>query len=334
MIQHNKKMYANGILLLAIATCILLTGCGRTPPAAYWTWSTDDSTAIQTIVNQWHTTFTDSLEDNFYPVNYQSDTLHKILYVDIRSIWMRPHYWPREFKRELSTFTMTDSFIVVKDTTVTVKLIENYGGEVEIHADSSTLRDPLRPDTVVGVDTFPLYSRRLYYTPETTFENTFVGTGIRYLHFDRKGPNNTWQLKKVSGGARIFVPSENDAPYLALCSLKTRVKSYGIQLRPDTLHYGIQRLYELDSMMTFPPSETVSTKVLTFDPLVTFGFFHYQGKRYDMTTIANSTFQTTYPISLTSGWNHVMFELASWEGICKRGNYNAIFWSLPINIVP
>lgn len=334
MIQHNKKMYANGVLLLAIATCILLTGCGRTPPAAYWTWSTEDSTAIQTIVNQWRGTFTDSMENNLYPVTYQSDTLHKILYVDIRNIWMRPHYWPRELKRELSIFTVTDSFIVVKDTTVTVKLIEDYDGEVEIHCDSATLRDPLRPDTVVGSDTFALYSRRLYYAPETTFENHFTGIGYRYLHFDKKGPNNTWQLKKVSGGARIFVPSENDAPYLALCSLRTRVKSYGIQLRPDTLHYGIQRMYEFDSMMTFPPTETITTRVLTFDPLVTFGFFHYQGRRYDLTTIANNTFQTTYPISLTSGWTHVMIELASWEGICKRGNYNAIFWSLPINIVP
>jgi hypothetical protein len=334
MIQHNKKTYANSILLLAIAACILLIGCGTKPPAAYWTWSTQDSTDIQTIVDQWRGTFTDSMENNFYPLTYQSDTLNKILYVDIRNIWMRPHYWPREFKRVLSTFTVTDSFIVVKDTTVTVKLITDYDGEVEIHCDSATLRDPLRPDTVVGVDTFALYSRRLYYAPETTFANHFSGKGYRYLHFDKKGPNNTWQLSKISGGARIFVPSENDAPYLALCSLRTRTKSYGIQLRPDTLTYGIQRMYELDSMMTFPPTETITTRVLTFDPIVTFGFFHYQGRRYDLTAIANNTFQTTYPISLTAGWTHVMIELASWEGICKRGNYNAIFWSLPINIVP
>jgi len=86
-------------------------------------------------------------------------------------------------------------------------------------------------------------------------------------------------------------------------------------------------------MMSFPPSETITARSVLFDPLVMFCFFHYQGQRHDM-NFAGTTFQGTFPVSLTSGWKHVMIEMASWEGICKRGNYSAIFWSLPFKIVP
>jgi hypothetical protein len=332
MIQRNKKSYANGILLLAITICILLTGCGRTSPSPYWTWSKEDSTAIQGIVNTWQDTFATSFEDTFYMIGFRSDTLRKILVADMNSIWMRPHYWPHAFKREITSYQMIDSFIPVKDTTIMVRLTENFHGKVIIKADSCTLRDPLRPDTVVGSDTLPLFSRFFYYTPDTVVENNFDGYSTRYLHFDKK--DGSWKLRKMSGGARIFIPDENSAPYLGLCSLKTRVKSYGILLRPDTTHYGIQRLYDLDSIMNFPSTDTFTVRVMSFDPLITFGFLHYKQHRYDLETATPSTFLKTYPITLSSGWNQIMVELVPWEALCKQTDYNALFWAIPMKIVP
>jgi len=333
MIQYNKKALTNSLLLLAIIVGALVIGCGRMPPEPYWTMSTEDSTTIQGIVNVWRDTFTTKFEDDFCNVagHSNADTLKKFLLADMRSIWMRPHYWPRTFKRQVTDYTMVDSFISVKDTTVTVTLNENFHGMVVIKADSCTMRDTLRLDTVIGTDTLPLYSRFFYYQPDTVVENSFDGYGSRSLHFDKK--DGSWKLKKISGGLRIFVPNENDAPYLSLCSLRTRVKSVGIQLRPDTIRYGIQRMYNMDSIMSFPPTDTFTMRVMNYDPIIDFSFLHYKGQRYDLSSIPTA-FLGTFPITLSSRWNNIMVELAPWQGLTERGNYNAIFWSLPVRIVP
>jgi hypothetical protein len=345
MIQHNKKALANSLLLLAVFVTVLVIGCGRTPPAPYWTWSQDDSIAIVNIVNTWQDSFatisttTYNLEDSFNLVTLHStDTIAKLLRQDIRSRWMIPHYFPRSMKREFSAagYQMSDSFTPVKDTTVMVKLVETFNGVAIINADSATMRDPLRPDTVVGNDTFPLYSDHFYYAPDTVVQNNFSGNSIQYLYFDKKdGP---WKLRKISGGGQIFVPNENDAPYMTACSLRTSSNAVYLRIRPDTTQYGIQRFYNIDSIFNFHASETLAVWIsgVSYSPFFSFGFLHYKHQRYNFPLPGDPTLnvRVTYPLSWTTGFSHMMFELAPWENLCEHGNYNALFWIIPMKILP
>lgn len=329
MIKCNKKSLSNGILLLALIVCVLLCGCGRKPPEAYWTWTKEDSTAIQTIVDQWRNYFTTTFEDTVYRINFRADTIRVALYEDIRNLWMRPHYWPGSFTRTVDNYKMIDSFIPTKDTTVLVKLTERISGTIKIRMDSCTIKVG---DTVVGANTYPLYTRYFVYAPDTMIEKSYQGTSYRYLHFDKK--SGSWQFTKMSGGARFFIPSEADAPYLVSCTLKTTTKSYGVLLRPDTTQYGIQRFYYLDSIMNFSVNDTAfTTKIMTYDPPIIFGFWHHKKKRYDLNLRRPATPQPTPRVlPLTTGWDNVMFELVPYEALCKRGNYNALFWILPMKI--
>jgi hypothetical protein len=94
-------------------------------------------------------------------------------------------------------------------------------------------------------------------------------------------------------------------------------------------------MYLMDSIMSFPPTDSLTIRVMNYDPIIDFGFLHYKGLRYDLRTIAPpTTFLTTFPISLDAGWNNIMVEIAPWQGLTERGTYNAIIWSLPVRIVP
>jgi hypothetical protein len=332
MIHYNKKSIANGLLLLAFVVGILLSGCGRTPPEGFWTWSTEDSTEIQAIVDQWKPFFTTQFEDSSYQITYRADTLRITVMADVRNLWMRPHYWPGSFIRTLDSYQMVDSFIPTKDTTVMVRITEHVSGIVRVMADSCTIKIG---DTTIGTETYDLYTRYFVYSPDTMLENPYTGISERYLHFAKDTLTGEWQFKKMSGGARLWIPTSQDAPYLGLCSLRTRTNSVGVQERPDTAHYGIQRLYELDSIVKFGENDTFNIRISLFDPPISYGFIHYNNKRYDLTiTTAVTTPPTVRPLPLEEGWRQLMVELAPWEALCKRGNYNAILWVLPMKIVP
>lgn len=334
--------YKNPILsLLILCLGLFILGCGRMPPEPHWTWTKEDSTAIQMVVNAWRDTFKTTFEDTIINISYylegDRDTLRKILRRDMRSFWMIPHYWPRAFTHYISNYQMVDSFIPVKDTTVMVRLTEKMTGKIKIYADSFTryLRD-----TVIANNTYPVYASTFTYSGgDSIVENDFKATSVRYLHFDKK--NGNWQLKKITGGARIFSPSDQDyEPYLGLCTLRTATKSYPVFLRPDTLKYGIQRFYELDSIMNFPisdsntftvrlfPYEATATNYLGYSPRIGLIFLHHKGKRYDL----RIPYATQLSLPFTLGWNSVIIEIVPWERLFTRSGYNSFMWSLPIKI--
>jgi len=324
MIQRNRKLLVNSIILLTIALTALIIGCGRTPPEEFWTWTTEDSTAIQTIVNEWRPRLQTSFEDGYYPVIFYDDTVRQAVIQDVQQLWMRPHYWPGAIMRTIEDSVRIDSFMPTKDTTVMVRLIERLSGTVKIITDSATT---LIGDTVIGSDTYDLYTRHFDYSGDT-IENPYTGACERFLHFDKK--DGEWKLRKISGGTRLFIPSQNDAPYIGRCTLRTRTQSVAVQERPDTTQYGIQRLYPTESIVSFSANDTIATWIYYPANPVSFGFIHYKNHRYDLRLPA----ATTQYLPLQTGWSELMIELVNWEALCKRGNYNAILWVLPMQIVP
>lgn len=363
MIHNNKKTIVNSILLLTFVITAFIIGCGRMPPPEYWTWTKEDSTQIQTIVNEWKPKFVIAFEksDSFYHVGYIADTVARNIRVAIRTLWTKPHYWPGAITRTF-TSTISDSFIPTKDTTVLVRVREMISGVMKIKAESSTVRFG---DTTISNETYPLYSRRFVKcgdtfnlivrinanndtvrirgtNTDTLIENPFTGYCDRFMHFDYNRTNGTWQFTKMTGGSRIFIPSYNDAPYIQLCSLITQTKAFGILERPDTTtvqKYGIQRLYPVDSIISFSVNDTLSFRATNFIPRLVIGFVHNNQKRAPLTiTNATTTPRSILPYPLedanSNGWEQVMLEIAPWEALCRKGNYNAIIWVMPIRINP
>ena len=329
MIKYNKKRISNAYFLLVLCISVLIFGCGRMPPTEYWTWTAEDSTQIQNIVNEWHDTFKTSFgdTDSVYNISTLWDTIRTVNWADMRTIWMRPHYWPRGFKRTLTNHQMYDIFTSVKDTTVMVQLVESIAGQIAVYMDSCTVK--IGDTTILG-DTYPLFTRYFVYSPDTIIENQFKGISKRFLYFERDSAN-TWHFTKMSGGARVFIPSEGDAPTIfegVVCSTSVKVRT--VMTRPDTTHYGMQRLYNIDSILSVPVSDTITARFYKryytqeFDPLVAFGFWHYNHKRHDLYVPRGTTRLT----DLNNGWNHIMLEIVPWEALCKRGEYNAILWSI------
>ncbi|MCX7756815.1 MAG: hypothetical protein N2166_00630 [candidate division WOR-3 bacterium] len=349
MPEYHKKIIPLALFLVAICA-VVFNGCGRMPPEEFWTWTKDDSIQIQEIVNQWKPIFRTVFEDTFYPINYISDTVAKNIRKSVSSLWVKQHFWPRRFYRTVDSYMMIDSFIPVKDTTVTVKIVESLFGRILVYAESSTVR---LGETVIGNNSYPLYSRRFVkvgapYTflannvtvsgvnNDSFYENSYQGYSVRFLHFERDTVGN-WYLSKMSGGARLFIPSEADAPYLSSCSLRTSAKALRILARPDTTQYGIQRLYPVDSILSFRPNDTLRIRVSSYDPFLVLGFVHYNRKRYDLTLTTATTSPTTTlqePLLATPTWQHLMLELAPWEALIFRGNYNALVWQIPMQIKP
>jgi hypothetical protein len=350
------------LVLIALLIIIFVGSCGRMPPEEFWTWTKEDSIAIQAIVDKWKPFFTTSFEDSTYPINYIADTVAKNIRKSVTSLWVKQHFWPKALFRTIESYQMIDSFIPVKDTTVTVKIIESIAGKIRIIAESSTV---YLAETTIGNNNYPLYSRRFvkvgtayqfirkltdsivgsdtffHYDTitgvnhDSLVENPYKGYSVRFMHFERDRETNQWYLAKITGGARLFIPSEADAPYLSACSLKTSTKAYYVLARPDTLRYGIQRLYPLDSIISFGANETLLVRISGFDPTLILGFIHYNKKRYDITVTTATTTPVTRipePIQATTSRQHLMIEIAPWEALCFRGNYNALFWQIPFQV--
>lgn len=69
--------------------------------------------------------------------------------------------------------------------------------------------------------------------------------------------NGAWGFWKISGGGRFYAPTPEDAPYIAQAYVNGPGGTDTIFLRPDTLHFGMQRFYELDSVPTYHAGDSI-----------------------------------------------------------------------------
>ncbi|MEO0076125.1 MAG: hypothetical protein ABIK19_00435 [candidate division WOR-3 bacterium] len=325
MTLNKNKSLMKSLWLFAFVIIALIIGCGRMPPEQFWTWTKEDSTKIHSILAIWEDTLKTKFENDYCDVTFAIGDVRTALIEDMKSIRHLQHYWPRAFKRNIdpNKYKLCYVFTPIKDTTVQVLLIESIAGTISIKPDSIT-----RFDTITNQ-----YDTLFTYDTTMTIVKNFKGVSLRYLHFEKV--DNNWQFTKMSGGARIFIPNPDDIDInlgyynvYAGCSLSTANKNVVVWPAPDTTQYGVQRMYQLDSILSFTTTDTIRTRIIYYYPTESFGFLHYNGNRYDL-NLAGAT--TTY-LGWNTGWKHLMLEIVPWQGLCKPSEYQALLWSLPIKV--
>lgn len=130
------------------------------------------------------------------------------------------------------------------------------GGETWIMA--STGADPLYSiafgaarDSLVSLPLHDTaFSDTSYYVDKAISATTINGCVLRKQ-------NGSWGFWKISGGSRFYAPNPEDAPYIVQIYLNGPQGLDTIFLRPDTLHFGVQRFYELDSLPTFHTGDSI-----------------------------------------------------------------------------
>jgi len=325
-----------------------LAGCGRNPPAAFWTWSADDSTRVHAAVNTWEaklmSDFAD-LADSSDIINYIPDTTKKALRQTLRENRYKHRWFPKTFGRVFSVDSMVDSAWTTKDTTVEVRLREFLTGVTTITTDSATL---LRnPDTVIGGMHFQVYDT--FFSPqETTVTVNITATCDRELFLVPmagdsidKVHRTDWVVKRISGAGRYYCPDQATAPYIGIMQFVTSTgRRDTFMLRPDTIHMGVQRLYSPDSLLTYTPGDTIQVVMsptaimglLWWDPPDIVAFLHIGHVRRNLTILQPYTkFAFT---AADTGMKQVYIELVKRDPLTQNAdNFISSMWAIPMKVV-
>ena len=273
------------LLILGAVGFALLTGCGRMPPAEFWTWSKEDSIQVMKIDSVWKDSLKSWFEENpalSEPITIIPETTRKVLHKSMIDKKLRPAAMPKSFffpgaggnfyRTFDSSHTTIESLIVTKDTTITVRLNESFSGHMYIVTDSHV---GFIRDTTINNMPFKLYDTVFSANAETE-TMTIHGWSERYLEVEPvdKTKRDQWVLKKISGGARIGCPDDVTAPTLGGIQLTTNSgRRDTVVLRPDSLHRGIQRLYPRDSILSYTTQDSIT---LVLNTVVLLGNWYWE----------------------------------------------------------
>ena len=335
--------------LAGVALCALLAvaffGCGRTAPEDIWEPTKADTAGIDSTVTAnkglfrtglaelamqycdtalpgtTRTILTKELKGNPYKSKFRLDSLRHVLEMD---------------SYELKYTFIAGLDTLSQETTCTVTMAETIPGKLLMHA--------WRRTDSVGVDTIELSPAESLFltlysdsmTPCDTFiEKTIDGASIEGCVL--KKVNGEWQLWKIAGGGRFYVPGLADAPhifYFHLKSANNRVDT--VNLRPDTTQYGIQRFYSagvIDSadlrLLTYAVGDwvTVSNLTVSAGEGDAYHYLYFKGRRYefgDTVKFDSVTPGNIYRLSV----EHIPVRVL-WQNDL---DYSATVWGIPIRI--
>ena len=323
---------------LAVALCLVLFGCGRTPPVGFWEPTKDDSAGIKATIeaNKGYfktglaelamtlcdtalpgttaTILKKELQGNPFKQRFRLDQLEHVFYTD--------------------SYDMKYTFIagldtLEQETTCTVSLAETIPGVLRMHAWEMT--DSLRESLIIVP---PAETLRLpFYADVMTPRDTVIEKPIAGASTDGcvlKKVNGAWVLWKMAGGGRFYAPGPEDAPYILSFRLVSSTRTDTVTLRPDTLHYGIQRLFSVDTadhqLLTFSPGDWVKVSNLVTNLGDAYDYLYFNGRRYEFsdTVKFDSVTPGIYRLSL----EHIPAPVL-WEVL---GKYVATTWGVPIRV--
>ncbi|MBN2466048.1 hypothetical protein JXD38_10560 [candidate division WOR-3 bacterium] len=337
--RHRLRKLAGAALCALLAAAIF--GCGRIAPEGIWEPTRDDTAGIMAAVaaNEGYfktgiaelamemcdtvlpgttrTLLNDELTGNRFKGRFRLDGLQHVF--DTASYALK-----YTFIAGLDTLS--------QETTCTVTLAETIPGKVLMHAWQKT--NYLYDSEIVISPTETL--RLPFYTDsmlpcDTVIEKPLNGASIEGCVL--KKMDGAWQLWKLAGGGRFYVPGPDDAPYILYLSLKSldnRVDT--VNLRPDTLHYGIQRFYSADTgLLTYSVGDWVQVTGLLTNQGDAWDYVYFNGKRYEYNRAAGSDtvkFDSVTPGIYRLSLEHIPAPVL-WE---NEGDWNATVWSIPIRI--
>lgn len=325
-----------------------LTGCGRNPPPAIWTWSADDSTKVHAVDSTWKVNLMSDFADQVdisEDISYIPDTTKKLLHKDMRENPYKQRWFPKTFSRAFTVDSTVDSVWTTKDTTVEVRLREILTGDATITTDSvARLRNP---DTIIGGMHFQIFDT--FFSPqETTITVPVTATCDRELFLVPttgdtidKVHRTDWVVKRISGAGRYYCPDLANAPFLgAMQFVTTGGRRDTFTLRPDTTHFGVQRLYSPDSLLTYAVGESIQVVMspvplmnqLWWNPPDIVAFLHIGHQRRNLKVIAPYT--TLVFTAADVGMKQIYIEIVMRDPLTKKAdNFLSCMWAIPMNVV-
>jgi hypothetical protein len=340
---------------LAVALCLVLFGCGRTPPEGFWEPTSDDSARIKATIeaNKGYfktglaelamvlcdtalpgttaTILRKELQGNPFKQRFRLDSLEHVFYTD-------------SFEMEYTFIAglNLDSFMRVSpsgkettwvppnsETTCTITFAETIPGMLRMHAWGMT--DSLRESLIIVP---PAETLRLpFYADTMTHRDTVIEKAIAGASTDGcvlRKVNGEWVLWKMAGGGRFYAPGPEDAPYIVNFYLKSKDRVDTVNLRPDTLHYGIQRFFSVDTadhqLLTFSAGDSVKVTNLLTNLGDAYDYLYFNGRRYEFkdTVKFDSVSPGIYRLSLEHIPAPVLWEV--------KGKYTATVWGVPIRV--
>jgi photosystem II stability/assembly factor-like uncharacterized protein len=111
-------------------------------------------------------------------------------------------------------------------------------------------------DTAV---TLPLHDT-VFTDTSIYIEKPIEATSINGMILNKAG--GVWSKWRLLGGSRMYAPTPEDAPYIVYLTMTGPAGTESVFLRPDTLHYGMQRFYDPESVPTFSRGESVRVSFL------------------------------------------------------------------------
>jgi hypothetical protein len=333
--RHRLRMLARAALggLLAVA----MFGCGRTAPEGFWEPTKDDTAGIKAAVEANKAYFRTGLAELAMKMcdTALPGTTRTILSKELQGNPYKSRFRLDSLQHLLDSHEFKYTFIAGLDTlgdetTCTVTMAETIPGKLRMHAWEKT--DSVRVDTIKVGENEYIYLTR--YSTAMTRSSTFIEKTINGASTDGcvlKKVNGTWQLWKMAGGGRFYAPGPNDAPYIDhfyLNSANNRVDT--VSLRPDTLHYGIQRFFSVDTadhqLLTYAVGDRVAVSNLITNQGDAYDYLYFNGRRYEFkdTVKFDSVTPGIYRLSL----EHIPATVL-WE---TKGSYNATVWGVPIRI--
>jgi hypothetical protein len=325
--------------VLGICLVALFSGCGRTPPEAFWQPSGDDSAAINSIVEANKAYFKVGLAElaMTYCDTVLPGTTATIFRKDLRGNPFKQRFRMDAFQHVFFTdsYDLKYTFIAnldstEKETTCTVTLAETIPGLFKMHAfvHADSLRESLF---------FPSPGETLrlpFYDTVMTPVDTVIDKRINGISTDGcvlKKENGQWRLWKYSGGTRFFAPGPEDAPYIFSYYLQSANRLDTVTLRPDTLHYGIQRFFSVDTndmeLLSFDRTDWLKlSRITTNLGTDAANYLYFNGKRFE----ASDTIKLD---SVSPGIHRLYVEhipaALLWE---VKGKYIATIWGIPIMV--
>ncbi|MEO0004443.1 MAG: hypothetical protein ABIK47_05790 [candidate division WOR-3 bacterium] len=318
-----------------ILTALILFSCGRMPPPEIWQPNAADTAAIAAAVDankellrfhfneagfqylEWvvpDSVVRKAISDNPFKQRYICDSMQQLFFTDSAG-----YKWSYKF------IATADS--ALQETTATVSVVETIPGVLRLHAIKYT-RFVKESIIVTPSETIRLMFHDTVFTDTSmVVEKPILGVVYNGCVFRKE--SGEWRLWKMAGGQRFYAPNPEDAPYFAAAYLTTGAKSDTYYLRPDTLHFGVQRFYDYpDGLLSYNLSDSLAvTGLLIYSTdLDKFNLVSFGGRRFRLLTANRIGFTQ-------DGVQRLYIERIPFAVIYEAGGeLNATIWGIPINV--
>lgn len=262
----NKSLLS----LLMIVGMLLIT-CGNEPPEEFYNGTPEDSTAIQTLLDNNPELL---ITEDMFDTDLIAITLPAVGFVVSDSYFRVDSTIIKQHVDSCGFIDITRNrnydFWFAKDTTCTVYLRDTFEVSSYIHWDARyTGYYFWPPDTEPDLDTV------LVDSTGGTFSLAAPGNGYRIIFFDYDGSN--WELKRASYGTYAFPASGTAVPAIEKVVLVfddgTRDSIIDHHPSYDTLYTGhtMARFRHVDSLLVIDYADLTSDSMLFIQTTLGFG---------------------------------------------------------------